>query len=141
MCQGLPGGSRVRSNCVDEATPTTVGMEDKHATVSIEIPVPPMRECSATTATEYLQLNTIARVNSTLKITDCTAASGAFTIALRTRDESGEDKPLEFEATWQGGDDQDVTFTADYPIGEDVELLSVRVRSLSCTCADPVKEN
>jgi hypothetical protein len=28
-----------------------------------------------------------------------------------------------------------VSFTADYPIGENVELVSARVRGLSCTCA------
>jgi hypothetical protein len=128
----------VRANCGDEATPAIEGTED--TSFLIEIPPLANRECSATTTTEYLQLNTIARVNSTLKITDCAAASGAFTIALLIRDESGEDKPLEFEATWEGSDDQDVTFTADYPIGENVDLVRARVRNLSCTCDDPVTQ-
>ena len=81
-------------------------------------------------------MNTIARVNSTLKIADCTVASGAFSVALRIRDESGAEKPVEFNETWQRSDAQDVKFAADYPIGENVELLSVRMRRLSCTCAD-----
>jgi hypothetical protein len=68
-------------------------------------------------------------------------ASGTFTVALRVRNESGEDKPLEFSETWQRSDAQDVKFTADYPIGENMELRSVRIRSLSCTCADPAKED
>ena len=42
---------------------------------------------------------------------------------------------------WQRTDDADVTFTADYPIGENVELLSVRLRGLTCTCADPPAED
>jgi hypothetical protein len=39
--------------------------------------------------------------------------------------------------TWQRDDDKDVSFSADYPIGENVDLVSARVRGLSCTCADP----
>jgi hypothetical protein len=142
MCQAGPGGSRVRENCED-VEPTTVRTVDKTNTFLIEIPPLPTRECSATTTTESRQLNTVARVNTTLKIEECTAASGAFTIALVIRDESGADKPLEFEETWQRSDVLDVEFTADYPIGENVDLLDVRMRALSCTCADdpaPVEE-
>ena len=87
---------------------------------------------------EYQQRNTIARLISTLAIADCpAAASGTFTVAVRVRDDSGETKPpVEFSETWQRSDDQDVKFTKDYPIGENVELVSVRVRNLRCTCAD-----
>jgi hypothetical protein len=134
LCQGTAGGSRIRENC--EAETTTVRTEQEPKFISIEVPALPNTQCGATTTTEYLQLNTIARVNGTLKIADCAAASGAFTVALRVRDESGEDKPLEFNETWQRSDDQDVQFAADYPIGENVELVGVRVRRLSCTCTD-----
>jgi hypothetical protein len=133
LCQGTAGGSRVRENC--EAETETVRAE-KDVPILIALPVLTSRECSATTTTEYLQLNAIARVNSTLKISDCTVASGAFSVALRIRDESGAEKPVEFNETWQRSDAQDVKFAADYPIGENVELLSVRMRRLSCTCAD-----
>jgi hypothetical protein len=134
MCQAAPGGSRIRENCEPE---TTVLRAEKNVPIFIEIPpLPNKRECGATTTTESLQLNTVARINATLKIEDCTAASGAFTIALRIRDESGADKPLEFEETWQRSDAEDVRFTADYPIGENVDLLDVRMRALSCTCGD-----
>jgi len=40
---------------------------------------------------------------------------------------------------WQRSDDQDVSFTSDYPIGDDVDLVSVRLRGLSCTCGDPAQ--
>jgi hypothetical protein len=133
MCQGSAGGSRMRENCDSQAE--TVRAE-KEVPIMIALPSLSSRACSATTTTEYLQLNTVARVNGTLKVADCTVASGAFSIALRIRDESGEDRPVEFDETWQRTDDQDVKFGADYPIGENVELLSVRVRRLSCTCAD-----
>lgn len=136
-CGATAGASRVRPNCEREAT--TVRAETE-LTFLIDLPVLLSAQCGATTTTEYRQLNTIARVNGTLEIADCTAASGAFTVELNVRDESGEDKPLEFAETWQRSDDEDVTFAADYPIGENVELVSARVRRLSCTCADPVKE-
>lgn len=135
MCQAAPGGSRVRPNCED-MEPRTVRTEERVNTFLIEIPALENRECGAATTTQSSQVNTIARVNATLKIEDCTAASGTFTIALRIRDESGADLPLEFEETWQRSDAQDVEFSADYPIGENVDLLDVRMRALSCTCAD-----
>jgi hypothetical protein len=134
-CQASGGGTRMRSNCDVDQT-TTARMEHE-LNVSVKVPALPSTQCGATTTTEYQQRNTIARVNSALQIADCKVASGAFTIALRIKDESGEIKPLEFNETWQRSDDQDVQFTADYPIGENVELVSVRVRGLRCTCADP----
>jgi hypothetical protein len=133
QCQGTAGGSRVRQNCETE---TETVRAEKEVPILIALPALSSRECSATTTTEYVQLDTVARVNGTLKIADCTVASGTFSIALRIRDESGADKPVEFDETWQRTDDQDVRFGADYPIGENVELRSVRVRRLSCTCAD-----
>ena len=130
----------MRENCETETTTTSFRTEH---TLEFLIEAPPAlsMQCGATTTTEYRQLNTIARVKSTLAITDCTAASGVFTVAMTVRGESGEDKPLEFNETWQRGDDQDVEFTADYPIGEDVELVSTRLRGLTCTCADPATED
>jgi hypothetical protein len=139
-CQAAPGGSRMRENCETETTTTSFRTEH---TLEFLIEAPPVLsvQCGASTTTEYRQLNTVARVKSTLAIADCTAASGLFTVELLIRDESGEDRPLEFNETWQRSDDQDVEFTADYPIGEDMELLSTRLRGLTCTCADPAAED
>jgi hypothetical protein len=53
----------------------------------------------------------------------------------RVRGDSGETVPIEFGETWQRDDAKDVSFTTDYPIGENVELVNVRVRNLKCTCA------
>ena len=39
-----------------------------------------------------------------------------------------------------GSADQDVAFTADYPIGENVELVSVSLRGLTCTCTGLLAE-
>ena len=95
------------------------------------------RPCEATTLTEYQQRNNVARVTGTVSISACPAGStGSFTITARVRDDNGETRPIEFDETWQRNDTQDHTFNTDYPIGENVELMSVRVRGLKCTCAD-----
>jgi hypothetical protein len=133
-CQAAPGGSRVRENC--EVETETVRVEQE-ITLSFKLNPPPTAlQCSASTTTASQQRDTIARVNSTLEIRDCTLASGAFTVALLVKEENGQDKPLVFSETWQRSDDENVQFTADYPIGENTELLDVRLQGLTCTCAD-----
>jgi hypothetical protein len=79
----------------------------------------------------------VARVESTIRVQACTVASGEFTVTLRIRGEDGEIKVLEQSETWARTDDMDVSLVADYPIGENVELVSARVRGRRCTCADP----
>jgi hypothetical protein len=78
----------------------------------------------------------MANVVDKISIGNCPAgATGAYTLVARVKDESGEIEPIEFEKTWQHDTTQDVTFNGDHPIGETVELVSVRVRSLKCTYA------
>jgi hypothetical protein len=45
-------------------------------------------------------------------------------------------KTLEFVESWRRDDDQPVKFSADYEIGENVDLVRARSRQLRCTCAD-----
>jgi hypothetical protein len=93
--------------------------------------------CEATTLTEYQQRNNVARVMGTVSISSCPAGTtGSFTLVARVRDDAGDTKPIEFNETWQRADAGDHTFNTDYPIGDNVELMSVRVRNLKCTCAD-----
>lgn len=113
----------------------TVLRTEQELKFTIELPAPPSAQCDATISTGYHQRNTVARVASTIAVQGCAAASGSFAVAVRVRDESGTQQTLEFDETWQRSDDRDVSLTADYPIGENVELLSVRVRGMSCTCA------
>jgi hypothetical protein len=134
ICGSNLSASRVRENCESEET-TTLRLEQT-LKLAIELPAIPSTQCAATTTTEYQQRNTAARVSGAISISDCTAAAGAFKIAVRVKDENGQDKLLEFDETWQRSDDSDVSFAADYPIGENVELVSVRLRGLTCTCAD-----
>ena len=104
-CQAAPGGSRVRENC--DVEPTTLQMEhEMRIAFKLKAP-PPTSQCGAATTTEYSQVNTVARVNGTLEIRDCTAASGTFTVAAVVKGESGEEKPLEFSEKWQRSDDND----------------------------------
>lgn len=97
-------------------------------------------QCETTTLTEYQQRGNVARVSGTVSIAACPAGtSGTFTLVARIRDESGETTTIEFPETWQLADSADHTFNSDYPIGDEVELMSVRVRSLKCTCAETVQ--
>ena len=96
--------------------------------------------CQATVRIEYLQFDTIAKVAGVIENEDCAASSGEYTIQARIRDKSGETKTLEFPESWQRDDDQPVKFSAEYPIGENVELLRVRSSGLRCECAEPHQE-
>ena len=138
LCGSSAGASRVRANCEPEET-TTLRLTQE-IKLSIELPAIPNAQCAATTTTEYQQRNTSARVNGAIAISDCTAAAGAYKVAVRVKDESGQDQVLEFNETWQRSDNRDVSFAGDYPIGENVELVSVRMRNLTCTCSDPPQE-
>jgi hypothetical protein len=136
-CVGAQGGSRlVKSDCTEAETESVSHEQTIELLFKLDAP-PSTLQCSAATTTEYEQRNTVARIESTFAIADCTLASGAFTVAVRTKGENGEERPpLEFSETWQRSDAHDVRFTADYPIGENVDLVSVRLRGLTCTCGD-----
>jgi hypothetical protein len=136
ICGNSTGATRTRPACDLEEIETVVIEQELRLSIDLA-PLPQVAECEAVATTEYRQQNTIARVASTIELRDCSvAASGEFTFFVSVRDDSGEIKPLEFKETWQRGDDRDVEFAADYAIGEDVELVSVRMRGLTCTCAD-----
>ena len=137
-CAAAPGGSRVRENCEVETTTLKLEQEMKIA-FKLNAPPAPL-QCGASTTTRYQQRDTVARVSGTLEIRDCAAASGTFTVAVRVKDDSGVEKPLEFSQPWERSDDQDVAFTADYPIGENVDLVSVSLRGLTCTCTGLLAE-
>ena len=110
---------------------------EQELTISIEVPALPSAQCEATVSTDYHQRNTVVRVASTIEVEGCAAAAGEFTLAVRVKGDDGPREPLEFKQPWQRTDAADVTLSADYPIGENVELVSVRTRDLRCTCADP----
>jgi hypothetical protein len=109
-------------------------------TVRIPIPVFTLKDpqCEASTYTEYEQRGNVARVTGTVSISACPAGTtGKFALVARVTDEAGTSKPIEFSEMWENPDAQDYIFFADYPIGDNVFLESVRVRNLTCTCEDP----
>jgi hypothetical protein len=135
-CQAAAGGSRMRNRNDCESAETTTARAEQEVKFLIELQDEEALQCEASTLTEYSQRNTVARVEGTVS-TNCPAGSaGAYTVAARVRDPSGEVKVVEFSESWQRDTSDDVAFNADYPIGENVELTSVRIRNLSCTCAE-----
>ena len=111
-------------------------------TVRIPIPVFSLKgpQCEASTYTEYEQRGNTARVTGTVSISACPAGTtGKFALVARVRDEAGAVTPIEFNEAWQSDDPRDYIFFADYPIGDDVFLESVRVRNLTCTCERPTR--
>ena len=92
--------------------------------------------CEPTMALEYEQRNTVARVEATIDNPSCAACTGDYTIAVRVRDDSGDSRTLEFPGQWQRADDKPVTFTADYPVGTNVDVVNVRAKALHCVCGD-----
>jgi hypothetical protein len=122
-----------------KAEETTFRLETE-LTVTIEPPKVVDAQCAADYESSYHQRNTAARVETTIRVQSCTVASGEFTITLRVKGEDGEIKALELDETWARTDDMDVSLSADYPIGENVELVSARVRGRRCTCADAPAE-
>jgi hypothetical protein len=110
------------------------------ATIRMPIPVFTLKgtQCEASAYTEYEQRGNVARVTGTVSISACPAGTiGKFTLVARIRDDAGTSTPIEFGEMWENRDAQDYVFYADYPIGDDVFLESVRVRNLTCTCGAP----
>lgn len=118
----------------DRPGETTIRTEQE-LKFSIELDAPPTLQCEVATESSYHQRNNLARVELTIKTADCAAAAGEFKVSVRVRDDAGEVKALEFDGAWQRSDAADVALTNDYPIGDDVELVSARVRGLTCRCA------
>ena len=94
--------------------------------------------CEASTLTEFEQLNNIARVSGTVSLSNCPAGTtGSLTLVAQVTDDAGQTRRMELMESWQRADAGDHTFSADYPIGDNVTLASMRVRGLTCTCEGP----
>jgi hypothetical protein len=85
---------------------------------------------------EFFQRNTLARVTGTLENRTCAASTGEYSVGVRIKDANGESKTIEFREQWERADDKPVSIARDYPIGDNVDLVSVRTRSLRCTCTE-----
>ena len=90
--------------------------------------------CAAAIKLDYQQRNTFARVNGTLENPTCPASSGSYDIVVTLRDVAGEAQTLTFNESWQRSDAGDVSFTHDYPIGDNTDLRRVTARGVTCSC-------
>ena len=93
--------------------------------------------CKADLRLEYFQKGANAHVKSTLSNEQCGASAGNYTIRVQYRDAEGNTKLLEFDETWNRDDDADVASEKDYFIGDDIDIMRIKSRNLSCHCEEP----
>lgn len=113
---------------------------DTPITVTSTFEVPQSAYCAATYAVEYTQKDTKVGVAGVIENKDCAASSGEYKLLVRVRNETGDVKTLDFLESWQRYNDEPVKFGGDYAIGNNVDLVNVRVVQVSCTCADAPAE-
>ncbi|HEX5049810.1 MAG TPA: hypothetical protein VFX89_22040 [Gammaproteobacteria bacterium] len=124
--------SRTSRPC-DERDQEVVRFE-KESTTTLTLPTAKSTSCEASIQVQFSQRNTVAQLRGTLENRTCAASTGEYSVGVRIKDANGEIKTLEFREQWQRTDDQPVSIAGDYPIGENVDLVSVRTRSLRCSC-------
>lgn len=90
--------------------------------------------CAAKLNLQYLQKGSEAEVEATLTNADCGASAGDYRLLVRYRDESGEVHTDEYEETWMRSDAEPLVISKLYTIGDDVDLVRVLSRGLSCHC-------
>jgi len=137
-CQSSAGASRTREACGEEEQ--TVLRIKREVTLFEGLAAPQDLQCETEIIVEYFQRDTIARVTGLIENETCAASSGQYEVAIRVKDDDDEFVELEFSESWQRDDDQPVAFTADYAIGENVELIRLRTQGLRCTCSDIIEE-
>jgi hypothetical protein len=106
---------------------------EKHIPVKLEYGAD---GCKADLQIEYFQKGTDAHVKTMLSNEECGASSGNYTIRVRYKDAQGELGLVEYEEAWNRDDDVTVTNEQDYFIGDDVDLVRVNTRRLSCSCTE-----
>lgn len=98
--------------------------------------------CSAIASLDYLQRGAEAEVATRIHTDDCPAASGNYVLKISVRgDADKEPRTLSFEESWERSDDTPVETLRLYPIGDDVDLLRIKARKLSCECADSTEQS
>lgn len=125
----------------DASTPTEQSSEDKSEGKKFEKRVRVTqgynaKGCEADLRIEYFQKGSDAHVETMLVNEACGASSGDYTVRIRYKDAQGEINRLEFEETWDRDDDADVTSEKDYFVGDDIDIVRVNTRGLSCNCKE-----
>lgn len=117
--------------------PIRITTEVGQLPVTVKFPEIVITDCEAAISLEYTQRGAIARVEGTIVNDMCPASAGSFVVAVRTSNDLDEDRTQEYPETWQRTDDQPVSFSKDYAIGDDVDLVRVRALKSTCKCATP----
>lgn len=129
----VSSASRTREACgVD--SPATVRTE-REVTLSLELAKPTVQLCQAAIQSEYVQRDTFVSVEQVIDNASCGASSGTYEVEVQIEDQAGERRTLVFGESWQRDDDLSVVKTASYPLGDSVELIRLRSRGVSCSCA------
>lgn len=93
-------------------------------------------QCASTASVDYFQRGAEAELEATIDNHDCAASSGEFVVEVTIRADGADDsEKLKFPETWSRDDDTPVVVNRRYPIGDDTDLLRVKVRKMRCTCA------
>ena len=134
MCRFLAGLAVLTLACAAIPAAQSQQTAEKTFTIPLEIKEH-QRYCKAKVTLEYSQYNTEAGIKGLIENPDCGASSGGYTLAIRVRDDDGNFANFEHEETWGRDDDQPIAFDRRYPIGENVDLIRVRARGITCICA------
>ncbi|MDY6984200.1 MAG: hypothetical protein SV422_14035, partial [Pseudomonadota bacterium] len=118
-----------------QGAPIVITTEVPTQPIVVALPAVVITDCEAIIQFEYTQRGALARVEGTIENETCPASSGSFTVSLRTSNDDFEQTTLEFHETWQRDDDEDVNFSRDYAIGDNVDLIGVRTSKSMCKCA------
>ena len=92
--------------------------------------------CKADLQLEYFQRDKVVQVSSTLNNAECAASRGEYTVQIKYRGDDNELKTRKYSEAWQRDDAKPIVQTREYFIGDNVDLVRVRTRGLSCTCAE-----
>lgn len=90
--------------------------------------------CAAKLSLQYWQKGSEAEVESTLTNNDCGPSAGEYRLLVRYRDEAGELHTNEYVESWQRSHAEPLVSRKLYAIGDNVDLVRVLSRGLSCRC-------
>lgn len=98
------------------------------------------QRCGASVALDYFQRGAEAEAEMSVDTLDCAAASGSFVVevTIRADDADGPEK-LAFEESWSRDDNKPVSMKRKYAIGDDVQLLRIRIRKVACSCDEETR--
>ncbi len=123
------------SNFCDQVTRTTVRSE-REVDISLD-PLEQPSECHASVTTDYVQSDALVLARTMIDMEGCTTANGEHQVVARVEDNNGDVATLEFNETWRvNSNDSTEILEAEYPLGANVRLLSLRAKGLRCGCSD-----